>query len=126
MLPRWPAGKHHNAREESFRIVQGRPETREEIMNRLHIRLSTWTITLCMFFVLTGMSAMARPQANTPDDQATTSTTKKKKKKAKPATDASASSDQTATTDTSAAPAKKSKKSQKATAADAATTSSDT
>ena len=33
-------------------------------MNRLHTRLGTWTITLCMFFVLSGISAMAKPQAS--------------------------------------------------------------
>ena len=80
-------------------------------MNRLHIRLGTWTITFCMFFVLSGISAMAHPQATTTDDQATTTTKKKKKKKA--ATDATASGDKTAASDTSAAPAKKSKKSKK-------------
>ena len=35
-------------------------------MNRLHTRLSTWTIALCMFFVLSGISAMAKPQASPP------------------------------------------------------------
>ena len=52
-------------------------------MNRLHTRLSTWTIALCMFFVLSGISAMASPQASSTDDQASTTTTKKKKKKTK-------------------------------------------
>jgi hypothetical protein len=48
-------------------------------MSRLHIRLGTWTITLCMFFVLSGISAMAKPQASTTDDQAATPTTTKNK-----------------------------------------------
>src|ERR1700682_2114193 len=122
MLPRWPARKHHNAREEASAVRHGRPETREEIMNRLHIRLSIWTITLCMFFVLSGISAMAKPQASTTDDQAATTTTKKKKKKAKAATDAPASGDQAAT-DTAASTATKSKKSKKK---DATAASSDT
>ena len=52
-------------------------------MNRLHTRLSTWTIALCMFFVLSGISAMASPQASSTDDQASTTTSKKKKKKTK-------------------------------------------
>ena len=66
-------------------------ETKEEIMSRLHIRLGTWTITLCMFFVLTGISAMAKPQTTTTDDQtAATATTKKKKKKATTTTDTAA------------------------------------
>src|ERR1700682_220852 len=115
MLPRWPARKHHNAREEASAVRHGRPETREEIMNRLHIRLGTWTITLCMFFVLSGISAMAKPQASTTDDQSATTT--KKKKKMKAAADAAASGGQAAASDTSATTAKKSKKNKKDTAA---------
>ena len=61
-------------------------------MNRLHTRLSMWTVALCMFFVLSGISAMAGPQTSSTDDQASTTTSKKKKKKTKK--DASASADQ--------------------------------
>ncbi len=53
-------------------------------MSRLQTRLSTWMMVLCVLFVMSGIGAMAKPQAaSSTDDQASTTTTKKKKKKAK-------------------------------------------
>src|SRR6267378_884438 len=86
------------------RYLSPQSGTREEIMSRLQTRLSTWTIALCMFFVLSGISVLAKPQASSTDDQ-TSTTTKKKKKKAKK--DASAAGDHSAA-DTSSAATKKS------------------
>lgn len=75
-------------------------------MSRLQTRLSGWTIALCMLVVLTGISAMAKPQATSPDDQTSTTTKKKKKTTTTTKTDASAANDQSAAAaDTAAAAA---------------------
>jgi len=51
-------------------------------MSRLHFRLSTWTVTSACFRA-DRMSALAKPQASSPDDQSLHHHDKKKKKKAK-------------------------------------------
>ena len=39
-------------------------------MNRLQNRISTWMMVFCVLFVMSGISAMAKPQAaSTTDDQ---------------------------------------------------------
>src|SRR6266849_3135576 len=100
-------------------LSKASPEREEEIMTRLQTRLSTWMMVLCVLFVISGISALAKPQAaSSTDDQTSTTTTKKKKKKA--TKDAGASTDSASATDTPATPAKKTKKSKKAASADAA------
>src|SRR6266849_6028872 len=109
-----------------LQLSKASPEREEEIMTRLQTRLSTWMMVLCVLFVMSGISALAKPQAaGSTDDQTSTTTSKKKKKKAKTKTDTSASGDQAAATDTSATAAKKTKKSKKAASTDAASASSD-
>ncbi len=74
---------------------------------------------------MSGISALATPQAaSSTDDQSSTTTTKKKKKKAK--TDTAASGDQAAATDSFGNPGEEVEKKQKSRIADAATASDTT
>ena len=121
--PLRPAGKHPAPLEIASAASYGQSGGKRKSMSRLHTRLGTWTITLCMFFVLTGISALAKPQAASPDDQTATTTTKKKKKKAK--TDASATADPTAAaSDTPYHAKKKSRRARKPSATDSASAAS--
>ena len=126
MLPRWPAGKHHNAPEESFRSVS-RPARNERGNHEQTAHQAQYVDNHALHVFRAdrdfrhGQAPGKHPRRSNHDRHH-----QEEKEKAKPATDATASSDQTAATDTSAAPAKKSKKSKKTAAADAATASSDT
>ena len=95
-------------------------------MNRLHIRLGTWTITLCMFFVLSGISAMAKPQATTTDDQAPRQPPRRKRRKRRQRPMPPRRTIRPPPAILRPPPAKKSKKSKKAAAAASSDTSAAT